>query len=91
MANSIDEFTVRSGDQEAIGTIYGLQRHDKVIFYASYTIRRKASKNIASKQGPFELFQPWDGIVLSQFKEYVEEHIREVMTKKVGELVTSEK
>jgi len=75
MAKKIDEFTVQSGDQEAICAIYGLQRNDKVIFYASYTIHKKSLKNAVSEQGPFELFQPRDGIVLGQFKEYVEELI----------------
>ena len=87
MAKRIDEFTVRSGDQEAICAIYGLQRNDKVIFYASYTVQKRSLKNIIPEQGPFELFQPWDGIVLSQFKEYVEEHLQEMMAKKVSELV----
>jgi len=85
MAKSIDEFKVRTSDQEASCTIYGLQRIDKVIFYASYSIQKKSLENADSEQGPFELFQPWDGIVLSQFKAYVEEHIYEKMTKKIAE------
>jgi len=87
MAKNIGKFTVRSGDQEVNCTIFGLQRNDKVIFYASYTIHKKSVKNSIREQGPFEIFQPWDGIVLSQFKEYVEEHLQEMMAKKVSELI----
>jgi len=85
MAKKIEEFTVRSGDQETICAIFGLQRNDKVIFYASYSIRKRSLNNIIHEQGPFELFQPWDGIVLSQFKEYVEEYLQEMMIKTVIE------
>lgn len=87
MAKNIGEFTVRSGDQEVNCTIFGLQRNDKVIFYASYTIHKRSLKNSIREQGPFEIFQPWDGIVLSQFKEYVEEHLQDMMAKKVSELI----
>ena len=87
MAKNIGKFTVRSGDQEVNCTIFGLQRNDKVIFYASYTIHKKSVKNSIREQGPFEIFQPWDGIVLSQFKEYVEELIHDRLSIQVDSLV----
>lgn len=87
MAKCIDEFKVISGNREARCTIYGLQRNDKVIFYAVYTIQMTALKHhLAEEEGPFELFQPRDGIVLSQFREYAEEYIGELLQSKMKEL-----